>query len=151
MKPTDHFFQHHDLEPPRVDAVAFRPAWRVRSQLDGLLIGAAISPREWFAASTYRRDWDVAHGCGLGAALEPASGPSSGGGDYSVIRRVDALAALRMVRRRIGPVACYLLEACVVDDMEWRTLAGELRVDPKTARMWTIIAIQFLADTTISC
>jgi hypothetical protein len=44
----------HDAEEPRIDDRHFRPAWRVLTQLDGLLADKAITAAERHAAADYR-------------------------------------------------------------------------------------------------
>jgi hypothetical protein len=144
MQPTAHFRAHHEVEEPRIDLAAFRPAWRVRFRLDMLLVTRAISPREWFAAVTYRQNWNIAFGHALESTGKPARGSSRISGDHYTARRLDALAALKMVSRGIGPVKVRLIEACAVHDLSWRALGAQLRLDPRTARSRTIFAIKML-------
>ena len=65
--------------------------------------------------------------------------------DGYVASRLDALAELRAVRRRLGAFAYGLLEACVVDDCSWAALGRRLHIDPTTARSWSIMALRELA------
>jgi hypothetical protein len=149
MRPDAHFRQHHDVEPPRVDERTFRPAWRVRSRLDQLLLTRAISPLEWRAGARYRLTFDTAFAGVLPGSRLVRTG-SARVADASMTARLDALAWLRSHRMRLGTATRDLVEACVVEDLSWAELGRRLGVDPKTARNRTVSALGKLARIGLS-
>lgn len=143
MRPSRHFRQHHDVEAPQIDTRAFRPAWRVRPRLEGLLHAGDITLAEYAAAIRYRRRYELAYASAIPAAsMTPSSGTPDG--DRMTQTRLDALAELAAVERRIGPVRVWWLQACVVYDLAWRELAGAHRIHHRTARKRSIAAIRAL-------
>jgi hypothetical protein len=146
MTPSAHFRQHHRVEAPRIDAGHFRPSWRVKTRLDGLLTSGAITPREALASVLYRMHWEFAFAdVWPVAVLTERTAAGAWTADKAAISRLDALAQLRELRRRLGDFICDLVESCVVEDCSWAELGRRLRVDPKTARTWTIMALRELA------
>lgn len=139
MMPTAHFRQHHDVEPPRIDASTFRPAWRVRTRLDRLLADGAITPAEWHCAVYLRSMLELT-----------ASGPRtvrtqflpSGRSNLEIHSR--ALGHCRQAAQAVGAICYGFLLACLVEDLSWAGLGRRLGVDPRTARSWVIAAIKLL-------
>ena len=147
MKPTAEFEQHHEVEAPRVDQYAFRQAWRVRTRLDRLLLESAISPEEYMAAVRFRITWQRAFvnlwppPIDRGMGVQPATYTRA---DLALARRFEALAQMRELRRLLGDVIIDLVELCTIEDLSWAALGRRLKVDPKTARAWTITALKSL-------
>lgn len=142
MTPTGFYQQHVAVEAPRVDTVTFRPYWSVRdrTRLDRLLADGSISLREWLAAIRFRD------------AVRFLAGERRGyaGGGAAPLRQVtifrfDARSLVRRVRADLGPVATALVWSCAIDDHSWAAIGARFHVDPKTARRWTIVALQALA------
>jgi hypothetical protein len=143
MKPTEEFCRHHEVEPPRVDAVAFRQGWRVRTRLDRLLFEGAIDPDVWLAAVAYRGVYLQAFGS-LWPSRSLELPAVIGFRDRAGGLRLDALQTMRLVRQRLGPSNAELVEECVIEDAAWAALGRQLHVDPKTARMRTVTALKAL-------
>jgi hypothetical protein len=145
VKPSPEFQRHHDIEPPRIDGVAFRPGWRVRSRLDVLRASGMITAAEWLAASEFRNAWERAH---MGASSTIAAQPGGGGADPHgrLIAGLGAMGRLRDAERAIGLTATALVHACAVADRPWAEMARAYQCDPHTVRAWTIRAIHALAD-----
>ncbi|HEY2528078.1 MAG TPA: hypothetical protein VGJ20_09055 [Xanthobacteraceae bacterium] len=144
-EPSAFFRQHHAVEPPAIDALAFRPFWRVRTRLDQLLIDGAISFPEWRAgqifrtlaervlAATWRSQW-------VDRVQVPATSF-----DRGLAARADALKQLAAIHAALGGFAVNLLEAHIVNDERWKELGPRLGVHPRTARQYTIAAVKALA------
>lgn len=144
-EPSKFFTQHHAVEPPAIDALAFRPFWHIRSRLDGLLIDEAISWQAWRAAvafrtaaeivlsETWRSQW----------AIDRHQPGRSG---VTIGRRVDAATRLRVIRHSLGEWKFTLLECHLVDDLSWSELGRKYRVHAKTVRRWTIAALNALPE-----
>lgn len=147
MEPSRFYRQHHAVEAPAIDAVEFRPFFRVRPKLEQLLLDRAISIIEYRAGQRFRAlaeivlagDWPNAQW------LDKTRVNGRGGLDLAISRRVDALNRLDAIRRALGPVGFALLEAHLVDDLTWRAIGARYRRDPKTVRAWTIVALRALA------
>lgn len=143
--PSLFFLQHHEVDDPLIDDIAFQPHWTVRSRLDQLVRKGAISPDEWAAAVQFRNATER-----VLAACWPARawlGTSSGGWEHvqdPMSFRHDDLAWLRDRRIALGAKRCHLIEACVVYDLPWADLARLYKIDPKTVRAQTILAIKAL-------
>lgn len=143
-EPSPFLRQHHGLEPPAIDMGTWRPYWRVRTRLDRLLLDGAITSHEWRAAVRLRALCEAAQTAIL--PIHRLDGePRGGDSGPALVRRVDALARLEIVRAGLGSFAVGLLEVCLVDDCSWRYLGHRLGIDPKTARAWTITALHALA------
>ena len=142
-EPSKFYQQHHAVEAPVIDGVAFRPYWRVCTRLDQLLADRAINTTIWRAGVEFRaiaelvmRDqWKAPN-------LDRVSG---GGMDMTVPKRIDALKRKASVRRDLGNFAVDLLELHLVGDLPWVQLGQHYGVDRRTARGWTISALQGLA------
>ena len=147
-EPSVYFQQHHVLEAPRIDARVFQPFWRVarpRTRLDRLFADGAISLAVWRSASRFRAA--VEHLTGNRRGVDHQSARGSGGGErgLSAIMRLSAFAHVRRVQAALGRFATALVWSCVVDNSSWAEVGARLGVDPKTARSWTIAALQALA------
>lgn len=144
MKPSVHYRQHHDVEPPIVDLRAFRQGWRVRSHLDRLLVDGAITRAEWQAGDDFRATWSSA----LPSRASTLLGMRVRGHDpdAGMLARLAALTRLRRLGNAMGPGPIAVLVACIVDDLSWRELGRRLGVDHKTARAVTVRALWALAD-----
>jgi hypothetical protein len=143
MEPTAAYRQHFAVVPPRIDAVAYRPYWTVRTRVDRLLLDGTITLREWRAAVAFR--------AALFATLA-ASWPArrlDGGTGYGtpgrmIEVRLDAFARLRRVRHHLGGFAAGLIEVFLIDNENWSEIGRRLGVDPKTAKMWTVASLRAL-------
>jgi hypothetical protein len=71
-----------------------------------------------------------------------AEGNAPGG---MLARRVDAANQLRAIRAALGGFAFDVLEMHLVEDLAWSELGRRCGVHAKTARNWTITALQGLA------
>jgi hypothetical protein len=141
--PTEFYRQHHDVEPPRIDAMMFRTAWKVRTRLDRLLLDRAITLSEWHAAVMLRSMLELVTARGQRASriefMPPGAAPYQHEADSA------ALAHSRRVRKGLGDTYYRLLLACIIDDLSWIALGQRLDVDPRTARAWVIVSIKLLA------
>ena len=144
VQPSPEFRRHHDVDPPQVDATAFRQGWQVRTRLDALLAADRITAEEWQAADAYRRTWAVAREL---ATVEPGTLRIAGGSspDNRVVSLLDAVTRLRVVEALVGGLRARLLLACLVHDLPWAETARYLRRDPETVRDWTVAAIHALS------
>jgi hypothetical protein len=143
--PSAHFRQHHAVDEPRVDAGNFRPAWRVRTRLDQLLIDRSITPHEWFIAVRFRTMLElVAMRQGVRAARIEFLPPGKPNGTTSA----QASRYCREIADRFGAVCSGILIACLVDDLSWAELGRRIRVDPRTAKAWTVVLLKMLPKQT---
>ena len=141
-EPSPFFRQHHAIEAPAIDGAEFRPYWRVWTRLDQLLADRAINATTWRAGVDFRRiaelvlsdQWKTPN-------FEHVGG---GGGENSVPRRLDALKRKAHIRAALGSFAVDLLELHLVGDLPWMQLGEHYGVDRRTARSWTIIALEAL-------
>jgi hypothetical protein len=142
MEPSAFYRQHVLVEQPRIDTLTFRPYWSVRdrTQLDKLMADGSISLREWLAAIRFRDAVRYLAGERRGYEGGGAAQPRT-----ATIFRFDALALVRRVRAGLGPVAAALVWWCAVADESWAAIGARFRIDPKTARAWTIAALHALA------
>jgi hypothetical protein len=141
--PSTFYRQHHSVEAPAVDRHEFRPHWRVKTGLDGLLAAKLITPRQWRAAVAFR------------AAYERAMRGAVQVGRWGAVyvdphcrqprperseAELDAAGLVRGVEAALG--ALYvLLVWFVVEDLAWRELADRLAVDPRSAKTWCAAAV----------
>lgn len=144
MKPTPHYEAHHDLDAPQVDAGAFRPGWRVRTRLDGLLASHDITATVWRAAVDYRDTW--ARMLRLRTMLgAPAGRRGAGGTEASMLAVLGAAQRIRVAEQQIHPKVVKLLHVCILEDASWREIGRRYRVAPMTARGWMVEALRVLA------
>lgn len=142
-EPSAYYTQHHAVDAPRIDGVAFQPFWRVRmrTRLDRLFADGAISMLEWRAGLRFR------------AAVDHLSGERRA---YDYVRherglgvgagRLNAMEYLGRVKASLGPISTALVWSCVVDDASWAAVGRWLLIDPKTAKRWTVLSLQVLAS-----
>jgi hypothetical protein len=145
--PSLAYRQHHDIEAPRVDALAFRQGWRVVTRLDALHRDGRISAGQWQAAVEYRAAWEralTAGGGGAGALVRIGAGGAGDGAASRLAAAVDGISRVRQVHAAIGGHAalCFL---CIVEDRSWADSGRALGRDPQTVRDWTVLAIAALA------
>jgi hypothetical protein len=120
-----------------------------RARVDRLLADGAISGAEWTAAIAYRGVYETAFGslthsklADIGNGRTPlrrAASPAPGE------CQLAAVGCLKQVAAELGGVAYGLLELCIVEDLPWSAIGRRLRVAPKTARSWSVLAIKALA------
>jgi hypothetical protein len=152
--PVRYLAQHGaGIEAPRIDGEHFRPAWRRRSRIDKLLAKGSIGFAEYLAAQRYRSTHEIAFGSILksrgipdGAGARPGRGTGRATRLAPSERQVDAVARLDRVAGELGTVAVQLIELVVIADECWSKIAARLRCDPKTARKWTLLSLQALAQ-----
>ena len=144
--PSAEYREHHQVEAPRVDDLAFRQGWRVHTRLRGLKDSGAIDNRQLEAAQTWGR-W-VEHASGLvtsGWTMRIDRGaPGSGTGPRTAPdgRCPGGCARAPLPWVQNAPRCC----AVVVDDLSWSRLAGRLGVGScSTARKRAVEAIVALA------
>jgi hypothetical protein len=140
----DFYRQHHELDAPTIDGVAFRPFYRRRSRIDSLVADAAITPIVWRAAVVYRGLAEHATAAAWGARDDESRDRMPRMPNAAMVDRVAARYRLQVIRRRIGTFATRMIDAIVVEDLPWAELGRRLIVDPKTARAWGITALQLL-------
>lgn len=146
--PSPYFRQHHAVDDPQIDALAFREWFRVRPRLEQLRDEEAISITEYRAGQLFRTlaeivalgDWPKT------SWLDQTRVSGRGRPDLPISRHTAALNRLDKISRDLGPIMFGLLEAHLVYDRSWRYLGARLHRDPKTVRAWTIIALRALAD-----
>lgn len=141
---TDRQRHAEAIDPPRVDAVAFRQGWRVRTRLDALLVAGRIDAGIWQAAVAYRDAWErvltaTAAGRSLGARGAGADPHTRLLAVAASVGRVHAIETL------IGRDAAALCYACVVEDRSWASIATAYRRNPETMRDRAVIALRALA------
>jgi hypothetical protein len=153
--PSAFYRQHRAFEPPQVDDRHFRPAWRSKPPIDGLLRAKAITGREYYAACRFRGLSERAFGGLLHSRI--CFVDNKGGGpkeppleNLDEIRELRAIAAAlaRLGRKPDRPIVYELLDAVIVQEVSWTDLAAHHHIDPRTARSWTITAIKALAAFT---
>lgn len=144
--PSDDRAQHVEaIDPPRVDATAFRQGWRVRTRLDTLLADHRITPDQWQAAVAYRDAWDRVLSAGGGSS--GGNRVSGGSGQHDrLLGLVGTISRLRAVETAIGEPAAPLCFACAVEDRSWASIAAIHRRNPETVRDWTARALRALAS-----
>ncbi|HEY2533942.1 MAG TPA: hypothetical protein VGJ20_39480 [Xanthobacteraceae bacterium] len=144
-EPNAYFRQHHAVEAPAIDALQFRPFWRVRSRLDQLLIDGAISVPEWRAGQVFRNLAErIISATWRSQWVDRVHVPATNF-DRGLAARADAFKQLAAIHAAMGGFAVNLLEAHIVNDERWKDMGGRLGVHPRTARQWTIAAVRALA------
>jgi hypothetical protein len=133
------------IEPPRVDASAFRQGWRVRTRLDALLVDGSITPAQWTAADQYRALWGRVFGLATPLDATRGSGRGAGGPDARAVALLDLSAQVFAVERAIGPLATRLTTLCVIEDRSWAEIGRLTARHPQTARTWCVLAIRAVA------
>jgi hypothetical protein len=147
-EPSPQLHQHHAIEPPAIDYATFRVFWRIRTRLDTLLLDGAISFAVWRAGVAFRTAAEIViretwrsrmHETRVADVRTPAIAATMS------VHRVDAANQLRAIRQALGDFAIDLLEMHLVEDVAWSELGRRCGVHSKTARNWTIAALQGLA------
>jgi hypothetical protein len=109
--PPPERYRHDRIEAPEISDRAFRPGWRVRTQLDRLLKSGEIGAREYLAATTFRRLHERAHQGGM-QTLNPDRLPLDkhcrGRRNEPADNQLAALERLAQIRDGLGPVAYVL-------------------------------------------
>jgi hypothetical protein len=139
--PSDAYRQHHDVAAPRIDAVCFRPGWRIETRLDALWVEGAIDAATWQAGLNFRNDWEA--GIGLRGGALPVRVQSSPDGGMGA--RLGALARLRRIADALGAFQCRVLDLSVVRDLPWREAGRALGVHRETAKRYAVTALRALA------
>jgi hypothetical protein len=144
MIPNAFYRQHHQVEAPAIDEHRFRPFWRRRLRLDLLLAKRTISDFEYRRAIEFRELFERAEACGF-VVSSTTGAPVAGDRIHALARAIDAAAAIRAIRDAIGVRSFWFLSALAVDDLSWAQIGRRRRIDPKTARARTLLAIRKLA------
>jgi hypothetical protein len=144
-RPTPQFQQHHQVQPPRIDAGAFRPGWLVMARVDSLLERGLIDREAWDAAHEWRRWAETVHPSPT-TRLETRVDISTVPRDAGMLHRLGVATRLRECAEAIGPLRTKILEALIVHDRSWSELARLLQVSDKTAMARAAEAVAALAD-----
>jgi hypothetical protein len=147
--PNRFFKQHHEVEAPQVDERAFRPAWRIRTQIDKLALEGKITGFEWRVAGWLRSCYERGYGSDLRSTL-PQLGMAGRGSHHwrrenPEGRKAQAREYLHHVEQVMGPIVYPIVIAVVVEDVPWRELGTRYGVHAKTAKAWAIEAVKALA------
>lgn len=140
---VDRVRQADAIEPPRIDDRAFRQGWRVRTRLDTLLASGRIDAAVWQCAVEYRDAWErilTSRGGGAGSRVSGAADPHRR--FLAMLRTISRLRAIEATLGRRVATLCYV---CVVEDRSWAGSAAIWRINPETARDWTVGALRALA------
>lgn len=111
--PTREWRRHHDAE-----RVAETQGWRKLTRVQQLYVEGRIGRDEVDAARRYLDDYEI----GVAGAHV---GPGGGGGGLYADGRLDAITRGRKANEAVGYDAA-LLEALVVEDATWATLAAKM-------------------------
>ena len=146
--PSTFYRAHHQVEPPAVDQREYRPGWRVKTGLDGLLEKGLITPRQYRIAlgfrAAYERAMKGAVRVGSWGAVYVDSGCRGSPAVEIGERQADALDLVRRVEVVLGSLYT-LLVWLVVDDFCWAEIGRRLDVDRRTAKTWCAAAVAALA------
>lgn len=132
-----------EIEPPRVDDRAFRQGWRVRTRLDTLLASGRIDAAVWQCAVEYRDAWErilASQGGGVGSRVSGATDPHR-----RFLATIATTSRLRAIETMLGRRMATLCYASVVEDRSWASIGAIWRINPETARDWTVGAVRALA------
>ena len=147
MQPLPEFRQHHSVDPPHIGQAEFRPAWRVRTQLDTLLVRGQISPEAFRAGDRFRANWHKAFG-----SLTPSSLRLAYNAIVDQARKAgEPVIHLRTIRsfveleQRLGKPTFNLLVALLILDLPWVELARRCKLHRTTAKQHAISALEELA------
>jgi hypothetical protein len=147
--PSRFYRQHHEVEAPEVNERAFRPAWRVRTQLDRLLLDGLITGFEWRVAGWLRSCYERGYSSELRSPMAQLGMAGHGSHPWrrgdSASRRAQAREYLHHVEQAMGPVVYPIVLAVVVEDVPWRELGKRCGVHAKTAKSWAVEAVRVLA------
>jgi hypothetical protein len=147
--PNRFYRQHHQVEDPQVDEKAFRPHWRVRTQLDKLALEGKISGFEWRVAGWLRSCYERAYGGDLRSPMARLGMAGRGSHHWRrenpAGRKAQAREYLYHVEKSLGPVVFPLVVAVVVEDLSWAELGRRWNCHGGTAKAWAIEAVKALA------
>jgi hypothetical protein len=145
--PSTFYRAHHQVEAPAVDQWEYRPGWRVKTGLDGLLAAGLINGREYRLATEFRRLYEMAHRGAMGGSTWEKVFTDRHCRRPQLERsesEIDALARVRRIEHALGALF-PLLKMCVVDELTWCEIGRRLAVDARTAKTWAAAAIAALA------
>lgn len=139
--------QAEAVDNPDVDGVAFRPWWRVRTRLDGLLAAGLIEEAAWLAAGKFRDDAEAAL-MRLGPSTLARLGLARAPRELHArdLHRVKALERLRRVRDKLGPADYALIWWIAAEDRPWTEVGRRLACTERTAKKRAAAAIGRLAE-----
>ena len=145
--PSVEFRRHHQVEAPHIGRSEFRPAWRVRTQLDTLLVRGNIGRDEYLAGDRFRSLWHHAFGSLTPSSLRRMTEALIDGTRALREPRVPVAAIGRVVEleARLGKTAFNLLVALLILDLPWTELAKRCRLHRTTAKQHAIVALEELA------
>jgi hypothetical protein len=145
--PSVEFRRHHQVEAPHIGRSEFRPAWRVRTQLDTLLVRGNIGRDEYLAGDRFRALWHHAFGSLTPSSLRRAWAAlidnSRQGSEPRV--PVDAIGRVVELEAKLGKVTFNLLVALLILDLPWTELAKRCRLHRTTVKQYAIRALEELA------
>ena len=147
MQPLPEFRQHHAVDPPHIGHTEFRPAWRVRTQLDTLLVRGQIGPEAFRAGDRFRSAWHKAFGSLTPSSLHQAYNAildraRKAGEPVIHLRTIRAIVELE---QRLGKPTFNLLVALLILDLPWVELARRCKLHRTTAKEYAISALDDLA------
>jgi hypothetical protein len=145
-RPTPQFTRHHEVTAPQVDSTAFRQGWRVATRLDGLLEAGRINREAWDCAREWRRWAETITPSRVQQWDNPVDMPAASARDAGMLWRIAAATKLRKASEALGALRVKLLEASVLHDLSWRTIASQLRCSDKTALDRVAEAVTALAE-----
>jgi hypothetical protein len=145
-EPSKFFTQHHAVEAPTIDERSFRPFWRRRTRLDDLLSDKAINLFVWRAGVDYRALAEMRLMDDFPAKGFDQNETLRAGSDIGIAHRIDTGGRITSINRELDKDHVRLLEAHLVDDLDWAELARRCRVHRTTARRKTIRALKALAE-----
>jgi hypothetical protein len=119
-----------------------------RTRLDWLLIEGAIDNAAYDAASELRALIEICDG--RRAAISRTERSRMVGPVEIETIRTAARRRVEAVIATLGPFSVSLIARCVVFDDPWSATAGELSIDPRTAKRWTVTALQALGRAVVA-
>jgi hypothetical protein len=145
--PSVEFRQHHAVEPPHIGRTEFRPAWRVRTQLDTLLVRGFIGRDEYLAGDRFRSLWHRAFSSLTPSSLRRMTEALIDGMRTlrEPIVHVAAIGRVVELEARLGKTAFNLLVCLLILDLPWVELAKRCRLHRTTAKQHAIAALEELA------
>ena len=108
-----------------------------------------ITPQQSQAAQTFRLIYEKAHQGEFGAkdlseSIYIDRNCRRRGTSEPDQKRLVALMRLRRVQRELGAVGFRIMTWLAVEDFSWAEIGRRLKVDPKTARSWGLLALRAL-------
>jgi hypothetical protein len=146
MKPSPQFLRHHNVDAPQIDRTAFHPAWRVRSQLDTLLLRADIDPELYRAAERFRRTWLAAFGSLTSSSLKHVGqlSPHNPPIGREPFLQFQALRRIQDIHAKLDPYCFDILIALLIDDLPWVEIARRRKIHRITAKSHAMAALNML-------